>query len=207
MNDHSVDARPAATKRKGPRPVSPAGLEKKALHYLERFASSAANLRLVLMRSVDRSVRAHGTDREAASSWVDALIARLVAKGLLNDAIYAEGRAVSLRRQGRSTRAIQARLAAKGVPAAQIADALAGEDGAGPEAEFDAALTFARKRRLGPYRQKDRALRRDRDLAALARAGFSLALARRIVDADQPPDFAAKFDGGFDGGVDDGLDD
>src|SRR3954471_17424187 len=137
MNDHSVDPRPPATKgpatkrpaqRKVPRPVTSAGLEKKALHYLERFASSSQNLRRVLMRSVDRSARAHGTDRTQAALWVDALLAKLLATGVLNDAFYAEGRAASLRRQGRSTRAIQARLAAKGLTSDEIAAALAEDE-------------------------------------------------------------------------------
>lgn len=188
MSDHSVDGRPPATRRgREPKPVTASRLENKALHYLEKFASSAASLRRVLMRAVDRSARAHGTDRAEAARWVEDLIARYQRSGLLNDAAYAEGRTASLRRQGRSARAIQARLAAKGVAAGEIAKALAGEEAAGGRAELAAAVAFARRRRLGGFRpEAERAERRDRDLAALARAGFAIDVARRVIDADQP---------------------
>ena len=188
MTDHSVDGRPPATRApRGPKPVTAARLEHKALHYLEKFASSAANLRRVLMRAVDRSARAHGTDREQGLRWVEDLIARYQRSGLLNDAAYAEARTASLRRQGRSARAIQARLVAKGVAASEVAKALAGEDEDAGRAELAAAVAFARRRRLGAFRpEAERALRRDRDLAALARAGFAIAVARRVIEADQP---------------------
>jgi regulatory protein len=52
--------------------------------------------------------------------------------------------------------------------------------------EFKAAAAYARRRRLGPYRAKDRDEHRVRDLASMARAGFAFDLARRIVDAKDP---------------------
>ncbi|MGH6947427.1 MAG: regulatory protein RecX, partial [Kiloniellales bacterium] len=55
------------------------------------------------------------------------------------------------------------------------------------EPELKAALAFARRRRLGPYRaEPDRAGRRERDLAALARQGFAYELARRVIDCRDP---------------------
>ena len=57
-------------------------------------------------------------------------------------------------------------------------------------AEIEAALRYARRRRLGPYRV-DREIateNRQRDLASLGRAGFSYDTARRVVDADDPED-------------------
>jgi regulatory protein len=49
-----------------------------------------------------------------------------------------------------------------------------------------AAVRYAKRRGLGPFRDPDRrAERRDRDLRALVRQGFPFPLARRIIDADQ----------------------
>ena len=51
-------------------------------------------------------------------------------------------------------------------------------------AEFTAARNYARRRRFGPWRNADeREARRDRDLAAMARAGFSFQMAQRVIDA------------------------
>ncbi|HYG91662.1 MAG TPA: RecX family transcriptional regulator [Azospirillum sp.] len=174
--------------RSAPKRVTPQYLENAALHYLERFASSAENLRRVLMRKVDRSAHAHGTDREEGARWVDALIERYRASGLLNDAGYARMKAESLHRRGASSRAIREKLASKGVARDEVDKALdrVGED---VEGDFDltAALTLARRRRLGPYRLPEaRAAHRDKDLAALGRAGFAYDIARRVVDAEDP---------------------
>ncbi len=53
-----------------------------------------------------------------------------------------------------------------------------------PDAELSAALTLARRRRLGPWRPAEtRDAMRAKDLGALARAGFSRAVAVEVVDA------------------------
>ena len=50
--------------------------------------------------------------------------------------------------------------------------------------EDTAAHIWARKKRLGPFRRdaESRQENRQRDLAALARAGFSFATAKKIID-------------------------
>jgi regulatory protein len=165
--------------------MTPAELEAQALGYLARFASSAANLRRVLRRKVERSARDHGTDREAGLAAVERLIARFAASGLIDDARFAEGRAASLFRRGGSRRTIAAKLGEKGVGGREIAAALASLEQLADEPELAAAIVYARRRRLGPFRDAEqRRDRRDKDLAALARAGFSLSIARRVIDAD-----------------------
>lgn len=181
------DTPPPRKTRKKPRKATPRSLENAALHHLERFATSAENLRRVLMRRVEKSARTHGTDRDEGSKAVDDIIARFVRSGLLDDAAYARGRVASLRRRGDSARAIVMKLRAKGVSADIIDAALVrhGRDEEdAPDAELAAAARLAKRRRLGPYRVRgDRAERRERDLAALARAGFSYDIAKRVIDA------------------------
>jgi regulatory protein len=154
--------------------IGPDLLERWALHYLGRYASSAENLRRVLTRRVRR----RSPERvPAAAVLIDALIARYRESGLLDDAAYAAARAQSLHRRGESMRAMQARLAAKGVAAAAIADAVSGLRAEAPDLDLAAACVFARRRRLGPFRRA--AANHARELGAFARAGFS----RRIAEA------------------------
>ncbi|TWB22562.1 regulatory protein [Nitrospirillum amazonense] len=200
MTDDLFDPRPAnqppegrqPPRRRGPRRVSAAYLERAALHYLERFAASTAALRRVLMRKVDMSAAAHGTDRAQGAEWVEALITRYQQSGLLNDRVYAEGRVASLHRRGGSTRTIRQKMAAKGVDA-DLVDAALGElardlgDAEEGSTDLRAAHAYARRRRLGPFRlEAEREAKRDKDLAALARAGFDFDTAARIVDATDP---------------------
>jgi regulatory protein len=174
-----------AKKREGPRKASPKGLENAALFYLQRYASSAENLRRVLMRRVKRSVRAHDTDPEEAAAWVDEIVIRFVRASLVDDRPYAEGKTSSLHRRGASLRRIRGALAAKGVARDLADDAIAALEEKEGDPDTAAAIRLARRRRLGPFRAaKDRADRRERDLAALARAGFGYDTARRTIDAE-----------------------
>jgi regulatory protein len=156
------------------REIEPELLERWALGYLGRYASSAENLRRVLMRRVRR----HSPDTASqASELIDALVARYRQSGLIDDAAYTAGRVVSLHRRGDSLKAIRARLAAKGVAAEIVTDAVSGLRAAAPDPDLAAACAFARRRRLGPYRRG--APDRTRELGAFARAGFS----RRVAEA------------------------
>ena len=171
--------------RKPPRKVTPAYLQRAAMSYLERYASSAENLRRVLRRKVDKRCRLRGEDPAEFHEMIDEVVAKSLRSGLIDDARYAEARVATLRRRGGSARAIQAKLSAKGVGRSTIAAALEGEEGD----EQEAARAFARRRRLGPFRPGERAPYRDKDLAALARAGFRFDLAREVIDGvrdDEP---------------------
>lgn len=112
--------------------------------------------------------------------------------GALNDAAFAESKIISLRRQGRSRHAILQKLALKGVKRDIVAAALTqSDDGVeANEVEFTAAMALARRRKLGPFRKtpgdEDR---KRKDFAALARAGFSSDIARRVLQTEAPEDW------------------
>ena len=57
---------------------------------------------------------------------------------------------------------------------------LAEEDGD----ERAAALSLARRRRIGPFRPGERAAFRQKDMAVLARAGFPFEVARAVIDGE-----------------------
>ena len=182
------DTRPGsegrAAARKLPKKATPGYLERAALFYLDRYASSAENLRRVLRRKVDRSARAHGTDPAAGEAAIEALIARFLGAGLLDDARYAEARARSLSRRGQSSRGIRLQLRQKGVGEDEIGAALAGLQDELGDPELTAALAYARRRRLGPFRaETERPAQRERDLAALARRGFAAEVVLKVIDA------------------------
>lgn len=181
-----------APARREPRPVRKVTaqyLENAALYYLGRFSASSGHLRQLLVRRVDRSAKAHDTDPVQGREMVDKLIARFLSSGLLDDAAYATGKARSLRRRGASRNVIAQKLRAKRVAPDQIAGAVGAADADaiedGEDAELLAAWRLARRKKIGPYRAATaRAELRMKDLAALARGGFSYDVARRVVDGD-----------------------
>ena len=170
----------------GAAPIDAALLEKWALGYLERFASSAENLRRVLVRRVRRRLGPDHRMTPETAADVDALVARYRVAALIDDAAYAAGRARARLRRGQSLRTIRAALAAKGVGADDAASAIAALSEAAADPELAAACAFARRRRLGPYRRDGGVPDRTRELGAFARAGFSRRAASAVLNcADQ----------------------
>ena len=164
--------------RKGPkpppRPLTAPRLNDLALAYAARFAVSAAKLDSYLRRKL----RERGWEGEAQPG-VEALVERFVAAGYVDDAAYARSKTGSLLRRGYGMRRVAQSLGAAGI----------GEEAraAAPTAEDErrrAALVMARKRRLGPFGAgpSDRAAR-EKQIAALLRAGHPLDSARQLVDA------------------------
>lgn len=188
MTDEEKPSSGARRGRRIPRRITEERLANIALHYLERFAASSDRLRQVLRRRVRKAALHHETDMDAAFRWIEGLIARYERSGLLDDASFARARAESDWRAGRPMRAIRHRLQAQGVGETEIEGALAHlADEAGQNPDRQAALSYARRRRLGPYRPAaERESRRERDLAAMARAGFGYDLAKRVIEADDP---------------------
>ena len=185
-----------SARRRQPLKATSEALERSALHYLERYDCSSGHLRRLLARKIAISARVHGTDPEEGRAAAERLIARLADTGILDDARYARVRIRGLLARGTSDAMIRARLRAKQVPPDLIDAALKEAIGTDPAHELAAALRYARRRRLGPFRLCERAERRERDLAALGRQGFDYETARRIIDCSDPQALEADAGGG-----------
>jgi len=170
-------------------PALQARLREAALAYLERYESSVQSVRRTLRRRVERWAMKDGVSVDEGSyEAIEAVIEDLRRAGLIDDARYAEMKARSLFNSGRSGRAIGAYLAQRGLSSAVIGEALErrAEEAENPEEpDLEAARRFARKKRLGPHRPAEqRVEKRERDMAALGRAGFSWAIAKMVVDGE-----------------------
>ena len=167
-----------------PRKATSKSLENAAVYYLNRFDASAEQLRRVLLRRVNRSARYHGTDFELGKVIVTELVERFQELGMIDDARYAGARARTFHARGSSLRTIRAKLRMKGVMTADIETAIEALLETEGQPDFVTAASLARRRRLGPYRdQKIRHMKREPDLAALARAGFDYDVARHVIDS------------------------
>jgi regulatory protein len=168
----------------GPPPTE-ASLHDAALSHLARWGTSAARLVTALDRRIERwanAAEAAPEARSAARAAARAVVARLVAAGAVDDSAFATARVRSLTRAGRSARSVSAHLAARGVDAATRHAALPAD----PERELAAAIGFARRRRIGPFRRAAADL--PRELGMFARAGFARDIAEQALRLD--PDAA-----------------
>ncbi len=158
------------------KPLDARGFYDAAIRYLERYSSTADNLRRVLDRRAKRwEIRSGQKAPADIAAWIDAAVASCVASGFVNDDRFVEQKIISLRRQGRSARYIQQALMQKGASARLVADMLAAAD-ADTSADDDADLIAARR-----MVQRKRMVNDDRNLARLMRAGFSMKTARAAL--------------------------
>lgn len=194
-------------------PPQRAALREVALAHLARFGTTRQGVEQVLQRRLARwaqkAIRAGdcpdlvAEQVAALQSVVAEVVDDMVRLGAVDDAVFARSRVRRLVRSGRSGRAVQAHLAAKGVAPElrdEALDTAVGTLGS-TERELCAALVLARKRRLGPFalssapecEEEDAAAlaRQNRALGVLARAGFARDVAQRALEmeADEAEDW------------------
>jgi len=188
----SISQRSRPTPQTGATPPDAASLREAALAHLARYATTRASLTAVLDRRIRRwSARAAALgDPDAVAATADALretvralVRTLAEGGLVNDRIFAEGRARRLAGAGRSRSAILMHLAARGVERTLAEESAPADE----ETELLAALAYARRRRCGPFRVAPAGSASEtpaaaRDLAAFGRAGFRHDIARRVLN-------------------------
>lgn len=169
------DARPSRRKRRQPSPLDTARLEELALAYVARFATSAAKFETYLKRKL----RERGWDGDGEPDLA-ALVGRYVELGYVDDEAFARAKAGGLLRRGYGPRRVGQALAAAGI-AGELRETVRASEGE----ERKAALLMARKRGFGPFGGEalDRA-RREKQIAAMLRAGHPLDSARELVDAE-----------------------
>jgi regulatory protein len=163
-------------RQRNPRlPLDEEGLERLALAYAGRYATTRARLDAYLRRKL----RERGWS-SAALPPVERLVQRFAQLGYVDDRAFAAAKASSLLRRGYGGRRVSQALHAAGIE----------EEDAAPAREeveaqaFAAALRFAQRRRLGPYAAAapDRP-QRDKAAAAMLRAGHPPDVVRRILGA------------------------
>lgn len=172
-----------------PPPLDAPALERLALRYVERFATTRGKLRDYLNRKLRERGWSASTPPDSA-----ALAERMAELGYIDDRAFAEARVAAMGRRGLGARRISGALRAAGI----------GEEDAGAvrpalDDQADAsAIAFARRRRIGPFARDvaDRAAE-ERAIAAMLRAGHGYDLARRVLAMTE--DDVAQMEAGADG--------
>jgi regulatory protein len=159
--------------RRPPPPLDAGGLERLALRYVERFATTRGRLTDYLLRKL----RERGWAGESPADPA-ALADRMAGLGYIDDRAFGEARASAMARRGLGQRRVSGELHRAGLGE----DDVAALSPAIEERTLDAALVFARKRRIGPFAAvaPDRP-QREKHIAAMIRGGHDFNLARRIA--------------------------
>ncbi len=180
-------------------PMDARRLRDLALNYVGRYATSKARL----VRYLSRKIGEVGWAEGAPPADLAALAQEFEELGYISDSSYAQMRAHGLAGRGYGHRRIEQDLRANGIDESLRADLLRIEESEADSDDFDAgkleavdrkaaAITFARRKRIGPYGKSiaDPDLRR-KQTAQMLRAGHDFDIVRKLVNAEPGciPDF------------------
>ncbi|MEM6827067.1 MAG: RecX family transcriptional regulator [Pseudomonadota bacterium] len=184
---------PKAGRRKAKRsaPLDETALRDLALSYAARFATTAAKLENYLARKIRERGVAEDEDGRTRELDVTGLVTRLIELGYVDDDAYARSRSRDLTQRGYGKRRVEQALWAAGIEEQTRADHAPGE-----AASRKAAMLLARKRGFGPFGRRDfdeegedqdaRRKRREKQVAAMLRAGHLYEHVQFILEASQP---------------------
>jgi len=150
-------------------------LQELALRYVGKYATSRAKLGAYLTRKI----RERGWNGERDPDVAE-IANRFAELGYVDDAAFALGQARSLTARGYGKRQVSDRLRQAGIEEDDRAEA----DRHADTQAADAALRFAKKRRIGPFAAERADIRqREKWIAAMVRGGHGFAIARAISAA------------------------
>lgn len=190
-----------AAKRPVKRPVrvDAAWVEARVGAYLSTRTCPRGHLRRLIVQKIDRAL-ADAEDRSGRESLLTALdevLDRAERAGLIDDAAWAASRTRRLVERGVSPGVIGGRLASKGVKADVREQAMVDTEAEVGDPMQVAALAYAQRRHLGPWRTRPGpggaaalAAQYTSDLGKMARAGFPYAVARDVLRSDPGDDGA-----------------
>ena len=178
--------RNSAKKLRKSRPLDEITLKDLALAYVARFSTTGAKVEAYLARKIRERGVAEDEDGRVRELDVTGIVTRLIELGYVDDDAYAHAKSRDLTARGYGARRVEQALWAAGVEEQVRSDHVPGE-----AESRRAAVLLAKKRRFGPYGavpEEDeppeaRHKRREKQVAAMLRAGHLYAHAGFIIDA------------------------
>jgi len=173
-------------KPKTPKKVTKDRLNNIALYYLERFDSSVSNLRNVLFRRVNKAKYFHeDMDMGEALLWIEEVVEKMISFGYVDDERFTKNQVERLIAKGNSTKAIKSKLINKGISQDLISKYLEHFSEEFNDIDLVAAIKYLRKRRFWIYRPiEKREERKEKDMAALVRNGFSYDIVSKLFSIE-----------------------
>ena len=160
-----------------------------ALYYLSRYETTTEKLKAVLKRRVQKARFSGDEVNSQADEWIEKIVADAQKQGYVDDNRFATNNIERWFLSGKSLKYIQAKLHQAGLSSQML---LTFEEQSGKDlSEWErlAAQTFVRKKKLGSFRPADQQREKyAKDLAAMARAGFALDLAKESLNVSDCDD-------------------
>ena len=153
-------------------------LKKYAFSYLSKYNTSKKNLDRILHNKV-RRMNLNKKDKYTLYSSIASILTDLEINKLIDDKNFTQSKIHSLSLQGKSKISIISYFVQKGIEKNLIEESFENLELKNPNWETESAKIFARKKRLGIKYSANF----EKDLAKMARAGFSYNLSKKILES------------------------
>ena len=186
-----------------PKEITAGQVEWAANNYMQRYVATEAQLRRVLMRRLQKNWRNRGDkvteeERQRGIDLVDVQIEKLRQAGRIQDGRVARMWTEHYVNRGKSLPFIRQKLREKGIESTLIADSIQAVHSQMEDPELESAIIYARKRRLGPYREapEGQTARKQKDLSAMMRAGHRYDVVRKVLECSTVEEVEALLNSG-----------
>ena len=154
-------------------------LKKLALSYISKYDSTRKNLEMILKKKIFRMKETSKKEKFLFYSSIKKILDEFESKKIINDQNFAEIKIKNLSSNGKSKYFIENTLLKKGVEKKLIKELIKQFDDINPNWEINSALLFAKKKKLG---ESDHPENKNKDLAKMARAGFSYDISIKVLE-------------------------
>ncbi len=162
-----------------------------AYSYLEKYSPSKQQLRIYLFKKLIKTKQNISSKKEIFN-LIDSIITTLVDNKFISDKHYSDIKSKTFLKRGYSLNKIRYSLIKKGIDEKYIKASISKIKEKESDPDFFSAIKLCKKRRIGPIREENnRSLFYKKDIAILARSGFSYELSKKILDI--PKDEFKKF--------------
>ena len=153
-----------------------------AYSYLEKYSPSKQQLKTYLFKRIVKKKQRISSKKEIFD-LIDLVIATLEDQNLLSDKYYSDAKSKAFLRRGYSLNKIRYNLIKKGIDEKHVKASISKIKEGESDPDFFSAIKICKRRRIGPSREEgNRALFFKKDIAILARSGFSYELSKKILN-------------------------
>ena len=166
-------------------------LKQYAIWYVNKYFTTSENLKNILRKRLVKITGSNDSQNESTAKIISEILEKMKDQNLINDQNYANIKARSWNRRGKSVRMILTNLRKKKIDNTYIKKALSDLENTLKNPDRHASFAFAKRRRIGPIRNNNHQSSKEnlskmkkKDMFALSQAGFGYDICKWIIEAE-----------------------
>ena len=177
-------------KKKIPKKITLASLEKSAIKYLEKYSVTEYQLIRMLKRKIIKTSFFYKIKPEKDFDLIKLVIKKFIEIGLIDDKVFSENKVLTYIDKGYSKKKIIFNLKNKGISDENIQKGMDNLEKSFVNFELLSALIYARKKKIINFKKKEKNFSvNKKKLLQMSQAGFSYDIAIKIINLNSEKEF------------------